>query len=90
MRQAITPIDDETIARALVQQVLQAAAGTDERFVTTLVTRPLWRLWMRFSELPEDDEPTDWIGFEHTRRIFGSRTIIIETDHMASDSFRVE
>jgi hypothetical protein len=79
---------DEQIARALIGQVASTAAakGYSERQVTTLITKPMWKAFLR--GLGEDDnlKPTEWIG-EDTIRVYGSKTILINSRKMFSVSF---
>lgn len=84
------PADDsaKAIRHALMGQV--AAAVPDgygsELDVVTIITRPLWRAWNRAVGSPEDCEPTEWLGSE-THRVYGSRTIVVESDEMRAVSF---
>lgn len=79
---------DDDILRALIRQVAKAMPpGQSETAVTTVVTRPMWQAWCRATGIPEDSEPTEWIGAHNTHRIYGSRTIIVESGHMAAVSF---
>ena len=70
-------------------QVARAAAVDSffsERDVVTYITRPLWRVWLRWAGCSEDQEPTEWIG-NSTRRVFGSRTVVVESNDYASVSY---
>lgn len=87
--------EDQFIMRTLIGQVLAALrAGqrnhpgwpSSERNVRTVITRPMWNAFCRASGLPPDSEPTEWKGIHHTRRVFGSETIIVESDEWWSAS----
>ncbi len=78
---------DADILRALIEQVSKAVPnGGNETDVITLVSRPMWRAWCRGAGIPEGSQPTEWIG-SYTFRIYGSRTIIVESELMAAASF---
>ena len=78
---------DDEILRQLIHQVSKAKPkGGNETAVTTYVTRPMWKAWCRAAGIPEDSEPTEWNGC-HTCRVYGSKTIIIESEQMAAISF---
>lgn len=83
-----TPPDDTEIMRKLIHQVQRAAEGGVETRVRTIVTRPMWRAWCRAVGLPENSKPTQWLGPAQTRRIFGSETVVVESNEMFSLSFR--
>lgn len=75
------------LLRALIMGVRRAVPpGKNERSVTTFITLPMWRLWCRAADLPEDCEPTEWLGWEATRRVYGSRTVIIAGDGLLAYS----
>lgn len=82
---------DTDIQRALMHQVYRAQqclpSQENERNVTTLITRAMWKIWLRACGRPETDEPTDWLGIEETRRVYGSRTIVIESEALWSVSY---
>jgi len=77
---------DIQVMRALMNQVCCAVASVEKKTgdkiseldIVTFVTRPMWQAWLRALCLPEDSEPTGWIG-EETVRVFGSRTVIVES-----------
>lgn len=77
---------------SLMRQVTHARLAQSDRRplnecgVTTLITRPLWRVFLREQRLPEDSEPTGWIG-HGTIRVYGSETIVVESEEMKSVSF---
>lgn len=52
--------------------------GGSERDVTTLITRPMWRAFLRAIGEDENQEPTEWLGAGKTLRVWGSRTIVVE------------
>lgn len=83
----MTAIPDREILIHLIGQVAKAVPKSkSERNVRTYVTRPMWRAWCRGLGISEDSEPTGWNG-SNTTRIYGSETIIVESDKMASVSF---
>ena len=80
--------EDHELMSALIGQVRKAVpAGKSEEAVTTLITRPMWRAFCRALDMPEDSVPTEWLGMHGTIRVYGSRTIVTESDMMASVSF---
>lgn len=81
--QGVTP---EQVMCALIGQVARAAQGGTEQDVTTLITRPLWRTWNLAVGNHIDAPPTDWIGIEGTNRVYGSKTIIVESEELWSIS----
>lgn len=56
-----------------------------EMDVVTIITRPMWRAFCRGCGMPENCNPTEWKGLA-TRRVYGSETIVIESDEMWSAS----
>lgn len=85
---------DDFVMRTLVGQVCTAlmagvvATGQkslNERDVVTYITRPMWRAFCRGCGMPENCNPTEWKGLA-TRRVYGSETIIVESDEMWSAS----
>lgn len=83
--------EDEEIMCALICQVASALQASDkgnsERDVTTLVTRPLWNQWLRAVGLQQNCTPSEWLGQDFTRRIYGSKTIVLESELFRSVSF---
>lgn len=80
--------EQRTLVFALIGQVTMARpqAG-NERDVTTVITRPLWQRWNTALGYPPDTPPSEeWIGV-HTHRVYGSRTIVIESEHEAAVSY---
>lgn len=76
------------ILTTLINQVAKAVPdGQSEQAVTTIVTRPMWDQWCKAVGIPIGSSPTDWQLGEGCRRIYGSRTIVVESDVMASVSF---
>lgn len=73
-------MNDDEIGRDLIKQVATAMPrnGTEQNVVTH-VSRPMWRAWCRFVQMPEDSRPTAWFGIG-THRIYGSETIIVESN----------
>lgn len=68
----------------LIHQVQRAMAACEipmatEKDVVTFITRPMWRAFLAFHNLPEDTEPTEWQG-KDTVRVFGSETRIVESE----------
>lgn len=81
----MTKLQRELIA-ALISQVFDAAKGDNEQTVVTYISRPMWREWNKATDSPVDCEPTGWVGIHETRRVYGSETIVVESDHMWSFS----
>lgn len=80
-------ITDDEILRHLVHQVSRATPkGKTEAAVTTIITRPMWNAFCRAINIPEDSEPTGWIG-PMSVRVYGSNTIVVDMPEMAAISF---
>lgn len=78
----------EAVVRlALVDQVANAVPpGGNERDVTTIISRPLWRVWCRAMGHPEDSEPTEWGISPNHIHVYGSYTIVVENPKMIAVS----
>lgn len=75
------------IVHALIEQVSKAVPkGRTETAVRTIISRPLWRLFNRELGHPEDVEPTGWVGIHKTHRVYGSETVVVESDKLFSFS----
>lgn len=71
----------------LIHQVIAARPpGKSERDVTTIITRPMWKAFMIACGEWQYSNPTGWNG-NYTKRVYGSETIVVESDKMASVSF---
>ena len=71
------------IVRALVRQVSLASSGDNEQNVITTISRPMWKAFLSELDIPINTEPSkEWGG----TRVFGSFTIVIESDEMWSFS----
>lgn len=81
-------MSDDEVMCALIGQVAQAARGSVECDVTTIITRPMWNAFCRATKMPENSEPTAWLGIHKTRRVYGSETIVVDRPEMASISFK--
>ena len=80
-------MSDHELMSTLIGQVARAVApGKSECSVTTLITRPMWREWCRVVGAPEDSVPTEWTG-DSTLRVYGSKTVIVESEAMMAVSF---
>lgn len=78
---------DERIARDLIAQVAACVRPyRTEEDVTTVITRPMWNAFLRFSGVPENTPPTEWKG-KGTVRVYGSKTVVVESGDMAAVSF---
>ena len=73
---------EATVARVLYEQVATAAKGNDHHRVTTVVTRAMWQVFLRGIGLPETEEPNNETGFGKSRRVQGSRTIVLDVPGM--------
>jgi len=51
-----------------------------------MITRPMWNAFLRGVGVPEDSEPTEWKGAHGTIRVWGSETIVVESQEMWSYS----
>lgn len=79
---------DRSIMSALIGQVAKSVPeGCAETSVTTIVSRPMWRAWCRGTGMDEDSKSTPWVGNPNTRRIYGSETVIVESEQMFAVSF---
>lgn len=74
----------------LIEQVQEAkktaVKPVSERDVTTIITRPLWEQWCRITEIPPGAKPVppgQWPCY----RVFGSRTIVVESPALECVSF---
>lgn len=74
--------EDSQIARELMHQVALCAKGDAETTVRTWISRPLWEAFCRFTGAPEGQMPTPWLGIHKTHRVYGSETIVVESDAM--------
>lgn len=72
---------------ALIGQVAKAANGCAEHNVTTFITKPMWRAFLRATGTPVNSKPTDWIGPKETVRVYGSKTIVVDSNKLQSISF---
>lgn len=86
--------EDKLIMCNLIGQVMIALrAGqrdypgkpSSEINVRTVITRPMWNAFCRASGIPENSTPTAWLG-PQTRRVFGSETIVVDSDEWWSAS----
>lgn len=87
--------EDKLIMGTLIGQVLIALKAGQRDFpgkpssemnVRTVITRPMWNAFCRASGMPENSTPTVWLGPHKTRRVFGSETIVVESDEWWSAS----
>lgn len=87
--------EDKLIMCNLIGQVLIALRSGQRDFpekpssemnVRTVITRPMWNAFCRASGIQENSEPTAWLGIHKTRRVFGSETIVVESDEWWSAS----
>jgi hypothetical protein len=78
---------EQSIGPELVMQVVRAANGRNEQCVRTVISRPMWRIFLRWVGWPEDTDPTPWLGTGKTRRVFGSDTIVVESEAFFSFSY---
>lgn len=82
------------IMSALITQVMRAAGPTPtpETEVKTYISREMWTLFLigtgMTRRLALKTNPTGWIGMGKTHRVYGSETIIIESDQIFSWSVR--
>lgn len=77
------------VIRALVQQVQNARgnASCDETAVRTIISRPMWRMWCVALGNDPNCDPTEWTGDFSCRRVYGSETIVVESDQLFAVSF---
>lgn len=81
--------EDREIMIALIGQVANAAQGSVETKVRTVISRPMWRAWCRAVGVPQNSKPTAWLGIGKTIRVYGSETIVFESDEMVSASTKI-
>jgi hypothetical protein len=80
-------INDHEIAYALMEGVSKAVPDKgSERDVVTYVSRPMWQAFCRAANIPELSEPTLWSNDGECCRIYGSATIVVDTDKMIAVS----
>ena len=78
----------QTVTNALIDGVRKAQPkGGNERDVTTVITRPMWRIWNVAMNQHPDTPPTEWSPNPQCNRIFGSETIVIESEKFEAYSF---
>ena len=65
------------ITRTLIQQVSKAANGNSETEVVTFITKPMWKAFMKELGHSPNTKPTEWTTIKDTRRVYGSRTIVV-------------
>ena len=77
---------DREVMHALMGQVASVVKGNakSERDVVTLISRPMWRKWCADVGEPEDSVPGEW---GKSVRVYGSETIIVESEHDFAVSF---
>lgn len=80
---------DEAVMCALIGQVSATAAGDVETNVRTVITRPMWEAFCRSAGIPTDAKPTAWNGIHNTIRVFGSETVIVESEEFWSVSRKI-
>ena len=74
---------EERVAFELHRQVAKAAHGVQNfKYVTTIITRAMWQVYLRGTGLPETDEPNDEVEFSKSRRMAGSKTIVVDVPGM--------
>lgn len=81
------PLDEQIMLELVGQVACVARNGKPETAVTTIITRPMWAAFCRATGMPPNCEPTEWFGVKKTRRVYGSRTIVVEAEEMAAVSF---
>lgn len=81
---------DQAVMITLIGQVQSAMPpGGVETQVRTLITRPMWDAFCRAAGMPVPCLPTEWRPWGGTRRVFGSETIVVESNRMAAVSFPI-
>jgi len=74
---------------ALIKQVTLAAKGDSELNVVTIITKPMWRAFLRACGGTDFEKgATEWLGIGATYRVYGSKTIVVDSRNMASVSMR--
>lgn len=81
---------DSEIMRALIGQVAKAANGDSEQRVTTFITKPMWRAFLRATGSPVNAKPTEWQMGPKCMRVYGSKTIVVPSKKLQSISFSVK
>lgn len=88
-------ITDQDIMLALIGQVADAHANLKKNIcgpcteadIQTIISRPMWNAFCRATKMPENSKPTPWLGIHKTRRVYGSATHVVESEHMFSFSY---
>lgn len=70
------------VVTKLHEQVSHASQGQDFHHVTTVITRAMWQVFLRGIGLPDTEEPNNETGFGKSRRVQGSRTIVLDVPGM--------
>lgn len=70
------------VAFKLHEQVAKASKGHDFHRVTTVLTRAMWQVFLRGIGLPDTEEPNNESDFGKSRRVQGSRTIVLDVPGM--------
>ena len=73
---------EEHLAVRLHHQVQDASKGHDFHQVTTIITRAMWRAYLRGTGRPETDEPNQSPNVHQSRRVAGSHTIVVDQPGM--------
>jgi hypothetical protein len=62
----------------LIEQVTKAVPkGKSEAYVTTYISKAMWRRWNKALGYPPNTKPTAWLGISKTHRVYGSETIVV-------------
>lgn len=90
MRRPAKKPSDSAIMRALINQVMKATPlkGT-ERDVVTFITKPMWRAFLRATGSPVNAKPTEWKMGKDCMRVFGSTTVVLNSQKLQSMSFSI-
>jgi len=80
-------ISEPQLVNALICQVTKAANGGSETDVTTFISKPLWKRFLKAIGINESSKPTGWNG-DKTIRVYGSNTIVVESNELFSCSVK--
>lgn len=82
---------DNEIIRRLVEQVrLAVPKGGSEKDVITVITRPMWRRFLRYIGINSDIDPVFSKSAKNNLTVYGSETIVVERPYEASFSYARE
>ena len=80
-------ISEPELVNALICQVTKAANGGSELSVTTFISKPMWKRFLKAIGINESSKPTGWNG-DKTIRVYGSNTVVVDSNELFSLSVK--